>query len=122
MKIIYDLFPAHFTVAPPGIYVDVHEMVANSPKPGAFFVQTTRVLVTETHITVAQDSPEGAQIVFNERYSFFEKSEKPELESYLITESGKMAAFKKDTNCGCGSRLRSWNPYRTLGSIYDPSN
>lgn len=119
MRVLYDLFPAHFTVAPAGVLTDVHLLASKPPTEGSFYVQTTRVIITDTHITVAQDSHLGAQIIFNERYTFFEKSTNPELDSYVTTESGKMAAFKKDTNCGCGSRLRSWNPYKTLGSIYD---
>ena len=88
--------------------------------PNTYYVQTTRVIITDTNITVASDSPTGAQIIFNEHYTYFEKAASPELDSYVVTESGKMISFKKDTNCGCGSRLRSWNPYKTLSSNRDP--
>jgi len=120
MRILQDTFPANFSVAPPNILTDVHDLSPISPPPQGARVQTTRVIVTDTHVTVAQDAPGGAQIVFNERYSFFEKGSKEDETSYIITESGKFVAFRKDTNCGCGSRLRSWNPYKTLNSIRDP--
>lgn len=120
MKILYDVFPAHFTIAAPGTFRDVHEFQAGPNITNTYYVQTTRVIITDTNITVAADSPEGAQIVFNERYTYFEKALAPDLDSYVVTESGKMIAFRKDTNCGCGSRLRSWNPYKTLQSNRDP--
>jgi hypothetical protein len=46
--------------------------------------------------------------VFQENITFYEKYEKVHR---VITETGKLIAFKKDDNCGCGSRLRSWSPY-----------
>jgi hypothetical protein len=57
-------------------------------------------------------------IVFQEKYSKDELlgPEGSKKTYKLTTESGKMLAFQKDTNCGCGSRLRSWNPYKTLTS------
>jgi hypothetical protein len=64
---------------------------------------------------VAVDSPEGAKVIFQEEYVTFEKDLKGE--SKIVTKSGKMLAFKRDTNCGCGSRLRSWNPTRTLNTL-----
>jgi hypothetical protein len=123
MIILYDLFPSHLTVAPAGVYEDIHELHSYPQQPNAYYLQTTRIIVSDTHITVAADDPSGPQIVFRETYSpgDFEKSAKLDEDSYLTTTSGKMLVFKKDTNCGCGSRLRAWNPYKTLGSIKDPT-
>jgi hypothetical protein len=59
--------------------------------------------------------------MFKEPYESFVKSGRPELDSYAVMKTGKTLAFKKDTNCGCGSSLRGWNPYRTLSSMKDPS-
>jgi hypothetical protein len=122
MQIIYDLFPSHLVVAPANFTTDVHDLQSSPPTKDAYYLQTNRIIISGTHITVAADSPEGPSIIFNERYASFEKSSHPNFDSYVVTESGKMLAFKKDTNCGCGSRLRSWNPYRTLGSINDPTS
>jgi len=44
-----------------------------------------------------------------------------DVDSQLLTESGKGLAFRRQDNCGCGSRLRAWNPYKTLNSIKDPT-
>jgi hypothetical protein len=122
MQILYDVFPAHFVIVPPNPFIEVRNLSSNPPTKGAYYAATTRVIITETNITVAADSPDGPQIIFNETYKMFIKPAKVEQDAHVVTESGKMIAFSKDTNCGCGSRLRSWNPYRTLGSIYDPSN
>lgn len=117
-KIIYDLFPAHVSAAPAGLILEPKEFTSLSTVEGTYQISTARVIVTETHILIAQDTPEGAQVVFNESYSTenFFKSPTPEQDSVVVTASGKVIAFKKDTNCGCGSRLRSWNPYKTLYS------
>jgi hypothetical protein len=123
MKIEIDLFPAHVQVAPANVFTDVLTLNSHPPQEGAFYVGTTRVIIMNVEgnqvVLVAQDSPEGAQIVFREKIA---ELQEPNDGTYrLITVSGKALAFKKDTNCGCGSRLRSWNPYRTIQSIKDPT-
>jgi hypothetical protein len=115
MKIVKDVFPAHLAVVPAGFLDDVYDLKSAPATQGAYYLATTRVILTEDTIVVAQDSPNGAQIVFREKYDTF----LPGDDFRVVTSSGKMLAFKKDTNCGCGSRLRSWNPYRTLNSIKD---
>ena len=121
MQILYDVFPAHFVIAAPDVYDSPNLLTSSPPSKDAYYLQTTRVIISGTHITVAQDALGGPQIVFHEPYETFEKSPVPEMDTYVLTTSGKTIAFKKDTNCGCGSTLRGWNPYRTLNSIKDPS-
>lgn len=121
MQILADVFPAHFSAAPAGSLQDVFQLEPISHVPGTFYVGTTRVIVTEKYITVASDSPEGPQIVFHETYLSFFKPDSQKGAYRVLTTSGKMLAFQKDTSCGCGSRLRAWNPYRTLQSILDPT-
>jgi len=123
MKIEVDIFPAHFQVAPADVFTDVSTLNSHPHQQGAFYVGTTRVLIMNVEgnqiVLVAQDSPEGAQIIFREKIA--ELQEPTDGTYRLITVSGKALAFSKDTNCGCGSRLRSWNPYRTMNSIKDPT-
>jgi hypothetical protein len=123
MKIEVDIFPAHFQVAPADVFTDVSTLNSHPRQQGAFYVGTTRVLIMNVEgnqiVLVAQDSPEGAQIIFREKIA---ELQEPNDGTYrLITVSGKALAFSKDTNCGCGSRLRSWNPYRTVQSMKDPT-
>jgi len=117
-RIIYDLFPALLSAAPAGLIEDPKTFTSVNDIEGTYHLDTTRVIVTETHVLVAQDTPDGAQIVFNESYpeGNFYQSASREDDSVVVTTSGKVLAFKKDMNCGCGSRLRGWNPYKTLYS------
>lgn len=119
MKIILDLFPAHFVAVPAGTYDDVYNLKSNPASKDAFYRATTRVVITDEAIFVAQDSPNGAQIIFQEKYEVFLPQADKKSDFRVITASGKMLAFQKDTNCGCGSRLRSWNAYKTITSVKD---
>lgn len=120
IQVVLDVFPAHLQLTPAGHLEDVNVLNANPPTkdPDIYYLGTTRVVLTQDTITVAQDAPQGAMIVFQEKYSKDQLlgPEGAQKTYRLTTESGKMLAFQKDTNCGCGSRLRSWNPYKTLTS------
>lgn len=115
--IIYDIFPAHVAVLPAGVLTDPRDLSSYPTSENAYYVGKTRVIVTEEAVFIAQDSPDGPQIIFREGYIDFFRSKTPATDSHIITESGKMLAFKKDTACGCGSRLRSWHVYSTLTAM-----
>jgi hypothetical protein len=119
VKVLADIFPAHLAVVAPGVLEDVYDLNSNPPTAEAFYRDTTRIIVTDEAIFVAQDGPSGAQVIFQERYELFLKAADSKSDYRIITKSGKMLAFKKDTNCGCGSRLRGWNAYKTISSIKD---
>lgn len=118
-RVLLDRFPCHLAAIGAGEIADVTTMRSFEPTKGSTYLEITRVIVTDEQVVVAKDGPTGPQIVFQERYETFIPSEKPIEDSFVVTESGKMLAFKKDTGCGCGSRLRGWNPYKTLNSIKD---
>lgn len=113
MKIIHDLFPAHLSVAPPTYTGTIKAHSSGKDYP---YVAETRTILTETHITVAVDTPTGAQVIFNEEYdpATLHIPPKQDQEGSVTTLSGKRLAFQKAESCGCGSRLRSWNPYKTI--------
>lgn len=117
MKIVTDLFPCHVVAVAPGIFTDPTLIRSDPPSKEGHYVGKARVVLTEEVIVIAVDGPEGAVIAFRERYVDYIKSKITTEDSYVVTESGKMLAFKKDTNCGCGSRLRSWNAYNTLTAL-----
>jgi hypothetical protein len=119
MKVYADVFPAHLAVVPAGFTDDVTALNSSPATKDAHYVATTRVIVTEEMVIVAQDSPEGAQIIFREAYDEYLPGQGTKIDHRVVTKSGKMLAFKKDTNCGCGSRLRSWNAYKTITSLKD---
>jgi len=122
MRIIADIFPADFSGTASNVLTDVallNPITTNDPRVS--YVATTRIIVTETHVSVAADSPSGPTLVFHEPYAqFFPPTEKNGVYRAIL-KSGKFVAFQKDDACGCGTRLRSWNPYKTLSSINDPT-
>lgn len=118
-RIIVDRFPCHLAAVPAGFTDDINTLQSDPPTEGAKYLEVTRVILTDEAIVVAKDGHQGPQIVFQERYATVDISKSPKEDTRVVTVSGKMLAFKKDTNCGCGSRLRGWNPYKTLNSIKD---
>lgn len=118
-KILVDRFPCNLVAVPAGFTDDVTTLCSQPPTRKANYLDVTRVIVTDEHILVAKDSPQGPQIVFRETYETFVASRGADEDSYVTTTSGKMLAFRKDRGCGCGSRLRGWNPYNTINSIKD---
>jgi hypothetical protein len=115
MKIKVDVFPADVVVVAADVLEDISLLTCAPATLGSYQVNTARVIVDETHITIAVDSPDGAKIIFREPYSMFY----PGKEGKIITSSGKMLAFVRNDSCGCGSRLRAWNPYKTIISLKD---
>lgn len=120
MQIVHDVFPAFVAVAPPEsmALADLHSSPVSA---GAYQLTKARVVITPDRIIVAHDGPQGPVILFNEEHMEFNKSGSRTQDSHVVTRSGKMIAYKKDENCGCGSRLRGWNPYRHVYSTNDPT-
>jgi hypothetical protein len=119
-----DIFPVNVVFAAPDFPVAVGDMRSMPPTPDAAYVQTARVIITGDRIVVARDSNDGPQIVFQDRIdpTTHYKSPRPsEEDSYVTTVTGKKLAFRKDSACGCGSRLKSWNPNKHLTSNQDPT-
>lgn len=115
--VLYDVFPALVAVAPAGLLEDPTALESSPNTPGSFQVHTARVIVTDTAILIARDGVAGPEVVFKQPIdpASFQKSAKRAEDSYITTLDGKTIAFKKDETCGCGSRLRSWNPFKTSG-------
>lgn len=116
-----DLFPAIVLFAPPDSVDPIIDLTISSPRPqGTRRVDRSRVAIFDGKIFVAQDSPEGPKLVFREKIAFYTPSEDGKTH-HVLTESGKILAFAKDNDCGCGSRLRSWSPFGAhLDSSKDP--
>lgn len=124
MSAKYDLFPAFIVFSASNETVPIEEMRSAPPYPkNAIQYDKARIVVMNGTVTVALDSEEGPKIVFRQPYeeASFIKSASNREDSRLTTTNGTMLVFKKNDACGCGSRLRSWNPYRILGSTQDPA-
>ena len=106
-----DLFPAIVFVAPPESLDNILDLDPSGGKPaGVRKVDRCRVVIIDGKILVVVDSPEGPRLIFREGVVEYVKNS--DNNSYhALTDSGKVLAFTKDKNCGCGSRLRSWSPF-----------
>jgi hypothetical protein len=126
MQVIYDVYPAKALVTPPKRASDIYEfsdMTWTTEVKDSRRVSDVRVVVTEQTVMIAADSSSGPVLIFQEKYSpgdiYLDKS-KTKI-SRIRTVSGKSIVFTKDEDsCGCGSRLKVWNPYRTVYSTKDP--
>jgi hypothetical protein len=112
MKIRADVFPAVATLADAGSLEDINELLPRGGAPkGSRKVDACRITLIDGLILIAVDSPTGPRLVFKEKVESYSKEEKIHR---VKTETGKFIAFGKDNNCGCGSRLRTWNPYKNI--------
>jgi len=128
MRVLHDLFPAFITVVPPNVVDDFRSVaVKSSDLPtGARYLERVRIVVTSDDkgdiVMVAADHHTGPRLIFSERLADLNWSGNKTDDSQLITQSGKIIAFKYQKGCNCGSRLRSWSPYQTMDSIKDPTS
>jgi hypothetical protein len=115
LRAISDVFPALVWIAPPNS-IGLDEFTIPGPSPeGTRKVDRVRVVLLGDSILIAQDSPDGPTLVFREKFTHRHVEGKLQA---VLTESEKVIAFIKDASCGCGSRLRGWNPYGQNSSVY----
>jgi hypothetical protein len=113
---LLDIFPATAVITTEDFPVPVSELRSAPPTKDAAQLNTARVIVTNNRIVIARDAGSGPMVAFSEEIdsSQLVKTKEHGVDHYVTTVTGKKIAFKKDTSCGCGSRLRSWNPNRAL--------
>lgn len=120
----HDVFPALVAVLHETAGVELTDLRSAPLQPKtAHQLQKARVVVFNDRVTIAVDGDAGPRIVFNQKIQpgSFIKGASVKDDSFVMAENGAMIAYRKDENCGCGSRLRSWNPYRTVHSNKNPT-
>ena len=126
MKIIHDFFPSTVVAVPPNVienFTDVTTAI-QTPKGGRYLERVRTIVMqddTSKILMVAADSSDGPRMIFSERLADLNWSGDKSKDSQALTRSGKIIAFKYVQGCSCGSRLRSFSPYRTMDSIKDPT-
>lgn len=116
-----DTFPATLVVTAGDFKTPVEQLQSRPPTPGAAALDTVRVVVTQDRILVAKDDAAGPQVVFSEQIDPATHTRgSSTVDSYVTTVTGKKLAWRKDSACGCGSRLRSWRPFKHMSSSKDP--
>ena len=116
-----DTFPATLVVTSADFETPVEDLKSRPPTEGAAALPITRVMVTGDSILVLVDDVSGPKIVFQEKIdpsTHYKGS--LYIDSYVTTASGKKLAWRKDGACGCGSRLRSFRPFKYMSSSKDP--
>lgn len=109
MKLQADVFPAEAIFAPAGSVDDLDLFTMESAIPeGGKKLGRIRIVILNDVIVVGQDSPTGIIVIFQDGVREYKKEQRVHK---VRTLSGKAIVFTKDNNCGCGSRLKSWNPY-----------
>jgi len=124
-SILHDVFPATVVITHAEFPTPIDELRSQPPTKGAAYISTARVVITSEHIIVARDSGNGPVVVFREGIDpalFYKTKDVRTIDSYVTTLSGKKIAYRKDTTCGCGSRLKSWRPFATMSSVKDPTS
>jgi hypothetical protein len=115
VKLSADVFPAIVAIAPPESVSDIVTFAPRGVSPqGTRRLDRCRVSVYNNILMIAIDSESGPKTVFKEICTFLEKGEDKIFRAK--TETGKILSFKKENNCGCGSRLRAWNPVKESGA------
>lgn len=116
-----DSFPATVVITAADFETPVEELRSRPPTKGAAALSITRVVVSSDRVYIATDAVAGPELVFSEGIdpaTHFKGTTTQD--SYVTTLTGKKIAWRKDTACGCGSRLRSWRPFKMMGSSKDP--
>lgn len=120
----HDVFPAFVAILSASDPTPLTEMSSAPKRPeAAYQLNTARVVVFGGNVTIAVDGSDGPRLVFNEKIdpTSHVKGATVRDDSYVQTVSGIKIAYRKDSACGCGSRLKSWNPYRNSYSVKDPT-
>lgn len=116
-----DSFPATVVITAPDFPTPVEELTSRPPTPEAAALTIARVVVSHDRVVIAVDHISGPQVVFSEGIDPANHIKgNSETDSRLTTLTGKKIAWRKDPACGCGSRLRSWRPFKNTNSVKDP--
>jgi len=117
-----DVFPAALVVAPADSPEGPASLARRTPDDHRY-LDRARVVVTTDAILVFQDSSSGPELIFSERLASYtppppnstltiRSRQGAAREGLATTDSGKTIAFGRGPGCGCGSRLKSFDPFK----------
>lgn len=108
-----DVFPALVAVYPPAVVAGFESpyVSVGIADVGATKFYESRVIVHKNSVIVGADGARGAHKVFGDSYSSDSAVTSDGKFTRVITDGGFLVVYAKSRGCGCGSRLRSWNPY-----------
>jgi hypothetical protein len=114
-RIRTDVFPAYVTINP--------ALKAQEDEPQ--ILEKARVVVTGDTVYVFKDSPTGPALVYSDRLQSYDPGvpvhrrtrSRPARTPSLVTESGDQVSFGRSGSCGCGSRLKSFDPFPQISQV-----
>jgi hypothetical protein len=96
VNVLLDLFPARLTI-------------------DGKTTKAVRVFVADDRVRVYADKRSGVELIHDEEISGFEQSPRPRSQPHMITlESGEQWTCMKGGGCGCGSRLKRFDPTQAV--------
>lgn len=110
-----DLFPAVAALYPPDIVKTLQNPFETSGISDAGSTQflECRVIVHNFNAFVGTDTIRGPKTVFHDTYASNNVFQAGNL-TRVLTDTGYLLVFGPSRGCGCGSRLRTWNPYGSV--------
>lgn len=124
MRVQQDTFPALVVIALPSSSIPLETLSSTASRgEDVRQINTARVAIVGNRIIIATDGAMGPVVVFEEEVdtSTFVKAPDNQSDHRIMTTKGLKVAFRKDSSCGCGSRLKSWSPFRFISSVADPT-
>ncbi len=116
---ICDVYPARAVVSMYYGFNDEYGDKISIEKSASRELYAVRVVVIAGYIMIAADSPTGPVLIFSQTTDPSKIKFRPGKndESFVITHNGRLIVFKRDDSCGCGSKLRAWNPLKTVKTL-----
>lgn len=112
---VSDLFPAVVAVYTGSVLSELgvpFSSVGLSDSGGKIF-SDSRVIVHKNLVIVGINSARGPVLGFRAEVAEVFKDNRF---TRVLTTNGDLVVFAPSKGCGCGSRLRSWNPYGNIVS------
>lgn len=112
---VSDLFPAVVVIYPSVVvcgWESPFSAVGLSDSGGKIF-SDSRVIVHKNLVIVGINSARGPVLGFRAEVAEVFKDGRF---TRVLTTNGDLVVFAPSKGCGCGSRLRSWNPYGNIVS------
>jgi hypothetical protein len=112
--LVADMFPALVSVYRPDVVLNIKSPFGSVglSDEGAEKFSECRVIVHKNLIIVGAHTAVGVKTVFRGEVEEVYKSDSRY--TRILTRSGHLVVFAKSKGCGCGSKLRSWNPYGNM--------
>lgn len=85
---------------------------------GVTAYEPTRAIITDDSVIVYRDSSTGPEVAYSARLDDF--SGRANIGYTALTSEGNSVQINRARGCGCGSRLRGFNPFPGVSHVSNP--